>query len=600
MKRNARMTATALVASFVLGILSLPYLVNVDRFRPQLESYLASELGRKVEIGELSLSLFSGGVSAKNVAIADDPEFRDQPFVRTKSIKVGVSLFPLLLAHSLHVSSLTLEDPEITLLRSSAGKWNFSSIGNGGAVDQPIDSDTPSTTSSWILDKVKMSNATVVVENMDVPSGRNTYEHLEAEAKINAPAGAVEFVLRGQSSNGGSIEVAGQARPAARGNIAQTPFHATIEAKHLQWGDSALGSSSDLRGYVNLRSRVAFDGSVLESEGSGQIERLLLVRGGHASSLPVSFRYQTEYFMRRKTGFFRSAEIAAGESHASLAGTYAIHEQGTVVHLNLAGSQLALNDVRGILSAFSVTLPAGSSLEGGTMDAHIALDGPITRLVTSGNVEMAGARLARFNLGSKLSSIPALSTIWRGADLFIVSLSSRFRIAPAGIYVSHFSTQLSGIGGMSGQGTIDRAGKLDFHLTASLAKDGLVNRAVELVPALSRMPHEIPLLLRGTAAKPLFAPDPDFVKNLIVEKLKDRLQNSLKENVSQKVKDAYTVRQINAPCGCVQTNRTQQVADGDSKGKFHGVFRHMVFWRKKDKKQDSQNHGKPDVVAAKN
>lgn len=599
MKRKARMTATVLVAFFVFGIVSLPYLVNVDRFRPQLESYLASELGRKVEIGELSLSLFSGGVSARNVAIADDPEFSDQPFVRTKSIKVGVSLFSLLLAHSLHVSSLTLQDPEITFLRSSTGKWNFSSIGDGSAADQPIDSDTPSTTSSWILDKIKISNATVVVGNMDVPSGRTTYQHLEAEAKIHAPARVIEFVLRGQSSNGGSFEIAGQARPAARGNIAQTSFHATIKAKHLQLGDARLGSSSDLRGYVNLLGRVAFDGSVLESEGSGQIEGLLLVRGGRASSLPVSFRYQTEYFVRKETGFIRSAEISAGESHASLAGTYAIHGQGTVVHLTLAGNQLALNDVSGILSAFSVTLPAGSSLEGGTMDAHIALDGPVARLVTSGNVEMAGAHLAHFNLGSKLSSIPALSAIWSGADLFIVSLSTRFRIAPEGIHVSHFSTQLSGIGGMSGKGTIDRAGKLDFHVTASMAKDGLVKRAVELMPALSRMPHEIPLLLRGTAAKPLFAPDPDFVKNLIVERLKDRLQNSLKENVSQKVKDAYTVPQMSAPCSCVRTKNAQQVAEGDSKGKFHGVFRHMAFWRKKDKKQDGQNHGKQDVVAAK-
>jgi len=87
---------------------------------------------------------------------------------------------------------------------------------------------------------------------------------------------------------------------------------------------------------------------------------------------------------------------------------------------------------------------------------------------------------------------------------------------------------------------------------------------------------------------------------LIVEKLKDRLQNSLKEKVTQKVKDAYTAPQITVPCSCVRTKRTQQVAEGDSKGKFHGVFRHMAFWRKKDKKQDGQNHGKPDVVAAKN
>jgi AsmA protein len=154
MKHKIFISATVLVASFFLATMALPYMVNVDGLRPLLESYLESSLGRKVAIGELSLALFSGGVSAKSVAIADDQGFSDKPFARAKSIKVGVSLFPLLVGHSLRVTSLTLEDPEITLLRSSAGKWNFSSIGDSSAAAQPIGSDTASTTSSWILDKV--------------------------------------------------------------------------------------------------------------------------------------------------------------------------------------------------------------------------------------------------------------------------------------------------------------------------------------------------------------------------------------------------------------------------------------------------------------
>jgi hypothetical protein len=179
-----------------------------------------------------------------------------------------------------------------------------------------------------------------------------------------------------------------------------------------------------------------------------------------------------------------------------------------------------------------------------------------------------------------------------------VSLSSRFRIAADGIHVSHFNTQLSGIGGMSGQGTVDAAGNLDFQVTASMAEDGLLNTA-KLLPGSSHLPHEIPLLVRGTAAKPLFAPDPDFMKNLTAEKLKNSLQDSLKDKFSQSLKDAYTTSQVSSPCSShVPANNAQQVAEGESKGKFHGVLRHMAFWRK-DKKQDSKNNGKSDVVAAK-
>lgn len=46
-----------------------------------------------MSIGDLKLSILSGGVSADDLAIADDPAFSGGPFVRAKSLKVGVELW---------------------------------------------------------------------------------------------------------------------------------------------------------------------------------------------------------------------------------------------------------------------------------------------------------------------------------------------------------------------------------------------------------------------------------------------------------------------------------------------------------------------------
>ena len=118
------------VAILLLIVIALPFLINVNSFRPKLESALTEALGREVKVGNLSLSILSGSVSAEDLSIADDPAFSKDPFIRAKSLKVGVEVMPLIFSKTLHVTDITLDKPEIALLRDASGKWNFSSLGN--------------------------------------------------------------------------------------------------------------------------------------------------------------------------------------------------------------------------------------------------------------------------------------------------------------------------------------------------------------------------------------------------------------------------------------------------------------------------------------
>src|SRR5689334_8747432 len=87
------------VAGIVIGILlvfliAIPFLVNVNSFRPRIESEATNALGREVKLGNLSLSLLSGTVGIEDLRIADDPAFGKSPFITAKSLKVGVELMP--------------------------------------------------------------------------------------------------------------------------------------------------------------------------------------------------------------------------------------------------------------------------------------------------------------------------------------------------------------------------------------------------------------------------------------------------------------------------------------------------------------------------
>ena len=127
-KRWLRIVLIAIAVLFVI-ILILPFLINVNSYRPKIEASASSALGRQVTIGNLGLSLLSGTVTAENLAIADDPAFGKSPFVTAKSLKIGVELMPLIFSKQLKITEIELEQPQITLLRTANGKWNYSSLG---------------------------------------------------------------------------------------------------------------------------------------------------------------------------------------------------------------------------------------------------------------------------------------------------------------------------------------------------------------------------------------------------------------------------------------------------------------------------------------
>jgi AsmA protein len=135
MKKILKWTAIV-VAVLIVIALALPFLINVNSFRPQIESNLTDALGRKVTVGNLKLSILSGSVGADDIAIADEPSFASSPFIRAKALNVGVELMPLIFSKQLHVTELSLTEPQVNLLRAPSGRWNYSTLG-GNAASKP-------------------------------------------------------------------------------------------------------------------------------------------------------------------------------------------------------------------------------------------------------------------------------------------------------------------------------------------------------------------------------------------------------------------------------------------------------------------------------
>jgi AsmA protein len=117
------------VAVLVVVVVSLPFLINVNEFKPRLESELSTALNREVKLGNLKLALLSGEVTADDLSVAEDQAFGKPAFIRAKSLGVGAEIWPFQMSRKLIVTYLTIDQPEIALVQAPSGNWNFSSLG---------------------------------------------------------------------------------------------------------------------------------------------------------------------------------------------------------------------------------------------------------------------------------------------------------------------------------------------------------------------------------------------------------------------------------------------------------------------------------------
>ncbi len=132
MTKKFLVAAAALAALVLAGVLALRLLISPEKLRPVLQSQLEAALGRKVEIGEASLSLWPLGLDVRRLVIADDARVRTgRPFATAESLLVRARLLPLL-SGNVEIESLHLRKPAVELVQLAPGAWNYDTLAAGG------------------------------------------------------------------------------------------------------------------------------------------------------------------------------------------------------------------------------------------------------------------------------------------------------------------------------------------------------------------------------------------------------------------------------------------------------------------------------------
>lgn len=466
MKRLLIGIVAVLLILVVLGIGALS-LVDADHFRPQVQASLGKALGRDVAIGKLRMSIWSGSLDADDIRIGEDPAFGAQPFVTARSLKLGVRLWPLLLHRQLHVTSLTLDQPQVRLLQNRSGGWNFARLGGNAPTAATPAPSTPSATPAFTVDRLRIKDGRIELHG--AAGDAHVYSQLRVSADHVGTQAAFPLKLGAALAGGGTLALEGTLGPWDAGNALLTPLDAHLAMHDLDLvGAGLMAREGGVGGVLDLDSQIASAKGVLTAKGRIDARKLQLVKAGSPSPQPLRIDYQAHYRLTAGTGQIDAATLGAGKARLAISG--GIDNRPAVMHLDLrvAGKQQPVDDLEPLLPVFGVVLPKDSRLNGGTASMDLTVRGPLDALVIRGPVSLDDTRLAGFSLGAKLGGALALAGISAPRDTVIRHAEASLTISPSGIQADPASAQVVQLGSMTGKGGMAADRRLDFRMLVKL------------------------------------------------------------------------------------------------------------------------------------
>jgi AsmA protein len=507
---------SAVGAVLVIGFFVVQHLLDADTYRGRIEAALSDSLGRRVQLGHLAFSPFSGSLVAEAPSIADDAAFENQPFLTAKDVRIGVEMGPLIFHRELHITGFSIEEPKITLLRAENGTWNYSSLGSKGTRKPPTE-ETSKLMPNLTVRAIDIKNGTLTVGTLPAQGKPRVYSDLNVNVRNFSFANAFPFTASGKLPAGGSLDINGNAGPISQQDASLTPVTAQVSLKHADLVAAGfVEPNQGISGIADLDAKVVSNGQTANANGTLHVTQIKLAAKGTPATQPVNVQFNVNQDLKSLSGNIEKANIQIGKAALAVGGTYQTRGNRTTTQMNVNGPNMPINELEAFLPSLGVQLPPGSRLQGGTLTTTLNISGPVATPQVSGPVHVANTQLAGFDLGQKLASVQALTGAKTGSNTTIQTLSTNLRYGPDGTHTDNLVAVVTGLGSASGAGSISPAGALNYRLLVKLDSSGvggLATQAIGLIPGgfgsqvSQQTKNGIPVTISGTTSNPTFTPD---------------------------------------------------------------------------------------------
>jgi AsmA protein len=417
------------------------------------------------------------------------------------------------------VTGLTINEPEVTLIRSASGTWNFPTLGAAGANTPTAGAPGAKTEVASAPSANASADTNVSVQRLSLANGkiligdvgstaRREYDGVNLDASDLSYTTQFPFQLAAKTPGNGTLKLSGKAGPLNQADAQQTPVEASLDLENFDATASGfVDPASGIAGVLDFTASLNSDGKKVNSKGKVQASKVQLVRGGAPASKPLEVDYDTEYDLKTQAGTLTQGDVHIGGALAHLTGTFVRSGEAISIQMKLNGENMPAADLEAMLPALGVTLPSGTSLQSGGLTATLAIAGPVDALVTTGHVNLSNGKLVGFDLGSKLGGLSSLAGLPKGSDTMIQTLSSDVRVAPDGIRTDNLNVVVPAIGSLTGNGTISAKQELDYKMVAKLSNSASPLGGIAKIASAGSSTGGVPFKIQGTTSNPSFIPD---------------------------------------------------------------------------------------------
>jgi AsmA protein len=373
----------------VIALLAAPKFVDVNHYRPLIETKMRERLGRNVSLGPMKLSLLPLAFRVDNAVVADDPASNSPaPFVRVQTLYVRPKFLPLL-RERIEIKNVELERPTVELIRNEQGTWNIPTLVESNQTGQaPGD---------FTLENLKIDDGLVAITDRQARQPRAVYDHIDLQLSDFNLDKSFSMDLRAHLPGGGQevVSLQGKAGPLRRDAMIQTPLDGTLNLsavslsglqrflhlEALQDSDAVLTGTANVH---NASGNIASDGRF-----SIQNPRVRGVDIGY----PISIDYQVRSNMSASTAQIDKANIKLGSTPISLHGTLNLQSKPAQIDATMQASNASIGEAARLAAAFGAAFNAKSNISG-SLNVDVHAQGPVTNPAMNGKVEARNVRIS--------------------------------------------------------------------------------------------------------------------------------------------------------------------------------------------------------------
>jgi AsmA protein len=512
------------IVVLILVLVVLPFLIPVNKFRPTIEEKASAALGRKVQLGDLSLSILRGSLGIDDLSISDDPKFNSGPFLTAKEVRVGVELMPLIFSQQVNVTEVIVQNPQVVMLKDPSGRWNFSSIGgSSGAPEKKPSSSGASgkATESFAIRKLELKDGQFTIGNTN-SKRRSVYSNVNLAANDVSMNNQIPMVLSMGLPGGGSFKIDGKIGPVDQKDAALTPLEVKLTVAALNLASTGfLDPTLGLGGVADADANPVSQDGRIANKGQLKISKAMLIAGGKPAGVPAIIDFDTKYDLAKGTGVLNPSTLKIGNAKANLSGTYKSEGDEVAVDIKVVGEGMPATDLEAFLPALAISLPEGAKLTAGTMSTNLHITGPTNKLVTDGSIGLFNGKLSGFDLGKNMTGVASLAGIKTGNDLIIEKFTTNVHMSTTGLKTDNMDLVVPSLGTVVGGGTLDAKNNMNFNLVATVsssmvtaasgvaggAMGGTMGQVLGGTANCKGGSIKVPFQVHGTTANPQFVPD---------------------------------------------------------------------------------------------